>query len=98
MVNKASFYYLRKHNDYFKCGLGAKLINPDEQTLNFIFETRKPYHIKGKIDNKLNMAVTISKDFQMHESLSTLSYGISLSNLWGKKTRIQSGIVYEFNA
>jgi hypothetical protein len=57
-------------------------------------EAKTPYHIKGKIDSKLNLSVTVKK--QINESLA-LTYGVGASNLFQKRFRIQAGTVLDYN-
>ncbi len=56
-----SFYYLKKMNENLKFALGLKSVNSNENSLNLIVETKVPYHIKGKIDSKLNVCLTLKK-------------------------------------
>lgn len=89
------FYYLRKMNETWKFALGVKSVNSIENSLNFIVETKKPYHLKAKIDSKLNVAVTGRKE--INESI-VFSYGIGISNLFQKRSRIKTGMVLQYNA
>lgn len=88
-------YFIRKFNENLKFGLGVKSINSIENFLNLTIETKTPYHIKGRIDSKLNLSMTMRKQF--NEKL-TLAYGIGASNLFQKRFRIQTGMVLEYNA
>ena len=60
-----------------------------------MFETKVPFHIKGKIDSKFNVNLTAKKQINEY---SSISYGMGLLNLFQKKFRLQTGLVYEFNA
>lgn len=93
--HQVGFYYLRKKSEDLKFALGMNSVNAIDNTLNFIVETRVPYHIKGKIDSKLNVCVTVRKE--INESL-TFMYGIGISNLFQKRSRVQTGLVLEYNA
>jgi len=59
--HEVGFYYLRKYSNDLKFALGMKSVNAIDNTLNFLAETKVPYHIKGKIDSKLNVFVTVRK-------------------------------------
>jgi hypothetical protein len=74
--------------------LGVKSINSIENTLNLIVETKVPFHIKVKLDTKFNIFATFKKEINDY---SSISYGIGLSELFKKKFRIQTGLVYEYN-
>ncbi len=88
-------YYICKFNDNLKFGLGVKSINSIENFLNLTIEKKTPYHIKARIDSKLNLSATVRKQF--NDKLA-LAYGIGASNPFQKRFRIQTGMVLEYNA
>ncbi len=72
-----------------------KSVNSIENYFNLTFQTKLPYHLKAKIDNKLTVNLTIKK--KINDSLY-VSYGMGFNNLFQKKSRIQTGLVVDYNA
>lgn len=91
------FYYLKKFSDNLKFAVGVKSLDSIDNRLIFICEKKIPNYLnlKFKIDTSLNACMTVRNE--INESLAFM-YGIGLSNMFQRHSRVQTGFVLEYNA
>lgn len=95
--HQMGFYYLKKFSDNLKFAVGVKSLDSIDNRLIFICEKKIPNYLnlKFKIDTSLNACMTVRNE--INESLAFM-YGIGLSNMFQRHSRVQTGFVLEYNA